>query len=168
MTSGRQSPAYTNPYGRRTDSGLIPNFGNLPFSSAIMANGHPANIQQQQLQNLDTSSEYSMLPLHSFEQETLGRAYLSFKEVALQMIADGTSARQILGPPDFVNLDLFFRQRLPQDDHTISTFVCEIMKNLANPDVYAKLASIVLMGPLMRVIFYCRAHTHTHMYCHAD
>lgn len=93
-----------------------------------------------------------MLPLHNNEHEAvLGKAYLSFRDATLQMIADGMSARDVLGSPDYVNLDLFFRDRVPTDGHSVDTFVCEILKSLANPDVYAKLATLVLLGPLMRV-----------------
>ncbi|KAI4727849.1 hypothetical protein E4T49_04373 [Aureobasidium sp. EXF-10728] len=150
----RTPPTSTNHYAEQLNLGLRSDFGNLPFSSAIKANGYPAHIQQQQLQNLSTTAEYSMLPLHSFESEALGRAYLSFRDATLQMIADGMPARDVLGQHDFINLDLFFRERLPTDGHSVSTFVCEILKNLANPDVYAKLATIVLLGPLMKWILF--------------
>ena len=141
-----------NQHAGQASVGFISDFGNLPFSSAIKANGYPAHIQHQQLQNLSTSAEYSMLPLHSNEHEAvLGKAYLSFRDATLQMIADGTNARDVLGSPDYVNLDLFFRDRVPTDGHSVDTFVCEILKSLANPDLYAKLATVVLLGPLMRV-----------------
>lgn len=135
---------------RRSHLGSQTDFGNLPFSSAIKANGYPLNIQHQQLQNLKYA-EHSRLPLHTFENEALGRAYLSFRDASLQMIADGASAIDILGSPDYVNLDLFFRERLPEDGHSVSTFTCEIMKNLANPDIFAKLAAMCLLAPMMRV-----------------
>jgi hypothetical protein len=152
MTHLRESSVSPYQFAGRADTGFKSDFGNLPFSSAIKANGYPAHIQHQQLQNLSTSAEYSMLPLHSNEHEAvLGKAYLSFRDATLQMIADGMNARQVLGSPDYVNLDLFFRERLPTDGHSVDTFVCEILKSLANPDIYAKLASLVLLGPLMRV-----------------
>ena len=152
LTHLRKTSNSPNQYAGQASTGLISDFGNLPFSSAIKANGYPAHIQHQQLQNLSTSAEYSMLPLHSNEHEALlGKAYLSFRDATLQMIADGMNARDVLGSPDYVNLDLFFRDRLPTDGHSVSTFVCEILKSLANPDMYAKLASLVLLGPLMRV-----------------
>ncbi|KAI5270558.1 hypothetical protein E4T47_06058 [Aureobasidium subglaciale] len=148
------SSTSTTPQVGRPNVGLTSLFGNLPFSSAIKANGYPANIQLQQLQNLDSTTEYSMLPLHTFESEALGRAYLSFRDATLQMIADGMSAREVLGPRDHINLDLFFRDRRPEDGHSVNTFVCEIMKPLANPDIIAKLASIVLLAPMMRWILF--------------
>ncbi|KAG9521309.1 hypothetical protein KCV07_g3673, partial [Aureobasidium melanogenum] len=153
-TALMKSRTIPQPHPGHVNTGLKSDFGNLPFSSAIKANGYPAHIQHQQLQNLSTSAEYSMLPLHSFEQEALGRAYLSFRDATLQMIADGMPARDVLGSHDYVNLDLYFRERLPTDGHSVSTFVCEIMKSLANPDMYAKLASMVLMAPLMRWILF--------------
>lgn len=76
---------------------------------------------------------------------------MTFKDAMLQMIADGVSAHNVLGPLDFVNLDLYFRDRLLDDGYSVSTFVCEITKNLANPDVFVKLASMVLLAPMMRV-----------------
>lgn len=151
LTRSRQNSAVTHPYERRSNVGLRSDFGNLPFSSAIKANGYPENIQQQQLKNLDATAEYSMLPLHTFESEALGRAYLSFRDATLQMIADGMNARDVLGTSDLINLDLYFRDRIPEDGHSVSTFVCEMMKSLANPDVFAKLASMVLLAPLLRV-----------------
>ncbi|TIA59374.1 hypothetical protein D6C77_04913 [Aureobasidium pullulans] len=154
LTRSRQNSAITHPYERRSNVGLRSDFGNLPFSSAIKANGYPENIQQQQLKNLDATAEYSMLPLHTFESEALGRAYLSFRDATLQMIADGMNARDVLGTSDLINLDLYFRDRIPEDGHSVSTFVCEMMKSLANPDVFAKLASMVLLAPLLRWILF--------------
>lgn len=169
LTNSRTIPYNAYPHSGHANIGLSADFGNLPFSSAIKANGYPAHIQHQQLENLSTSAEYSMLPLHSFECEALGRAYLSFRDATLQMIADGMPARDVLGSPDFVNLDLYFRERLPSDGHSVSTFVCEMMKSLANPDMYAKLATMVLMGPLMRVrltFFFVRPMLTSHSgYC---
>ncbi|THV91740.1 hypothetical protein D6D25_09559, partial [Aureobasidium pullulans] len=154
LTRSRHNSASTHPYERRSNVGLRSDFGNLPFSSAIKANGYPENIQQQQLKNLDATAEYSMLPLHTFESEALGRAYLSFRDATLQMIADGMNARDVLGTSDLINLDLYFRDRIPEDGHSVSTFVCEMMKSLANPDVFAKLASMVLLAPLLRWILF--------------
>jgi hypothetical protein len=152
LTHSPKTSASPHQHAGRANVGFIGDFGNLPFSSAIKANGYPAHIQLQQLQNLSATAEYSMLPLHSNEHEAvLGKAYLSFRDATLQMIADGTNARDVLGSSDYVNLDLFFRDRLPTDGHSVDTFVCEILKSLANPDIYAKLATLVLMGPLMRV-----------------
>ncbi|KAI4747091.1 hypothetical protein E4T50_02588 [Aureobasidium sp. EXF-12298] len=155
LTHVRKTSTSPNQHAGPVSTGLISDFGNLPFSSAIKANGYPAHIQHQQLQNLSTTAEYSMLPLHSNEHEAvLGKAYLSFRDATLQMIADGMNARDVLGSPDFVNLDLFFRDRVPTDGHSVDTFVCEILKSLANPDLYAKLATLVLLGPLMRWILF--------------
>jgi hypothetical protein len=114
MTHLRKTSVSPHQFAGPANTGFKSDFGNLPFSSAIKANGYPAHIQHQQLQNLSTSAEYSMLPLHSNEHEAvLGKAYLSFRDATLQMIADGMNARQVLGSPDYVNLDLFFRERLP-------------------------------------------------------
>ncbi|KAH0393157.1 hypothetical protein KCU89_g12707, partial [Aureobasidium melanogenum] len=100
-TALMNSRTIPQPHPGHVNTGLKSDFGNLPFSSAIKANGYPAHIQHQQLQNLSTSAEYSMLPLHSFEQEALGRAYLSFRDATLQMIADGMPARDVLGSHDY-------------------------------------------------------------------
>ncbi|KAH0286597.1 hypothetical protein M436DRAFT_50040 [Aureobasidium namibiae CBS 147.97] len=155
LTHSRKMSSCPNKHAGQASVGFISDFGNLPFSSAIKANGYPAHIQHQQLQNLSTSAEYSMLPLHSNEHDALlGKAYLSFRDATLQMIADGMNARDVLGSPDYVNLDLFFRDRVPTDGHSVDTFVCEILKSLANPDLYAKLATVVLLGPLMRWILF--------------
>lgn len=130
------------------DSGT--SFGNLPLSSAIRANGYPQAVQNQQVLNFQFPA-HSILPLHLAEDELLGKVYTSFRDAALHMMSSGTPAPQVLGLPDFVKLDLFFRPRTSRDAYNVDNFACEILKT--RPDdqsIFVKLACVPLVARLMK------------------
>ncbi|GAB7347559.1 hypothetical protein MBLNU459_g4449t1 [Dothideomycetes sp. NU459] len=125
-------------------------FGNLPLSSAIRTNGYPSAVQDQQMLNFQFPA-HSILPLHGTEDEILGKVYTSFRDAALQMMASGTPAPKVLGPPGYVELDLFFRSREPQDIYNVDNFACEILKTRPDDqEIFVKLACVPMVAYLMR------------------
>lgn len=144
--------AYEHMIASMNDSGPDPgtSFGNLPLSSAIRANGYPAAVQNQQIMNFQFP-DHNVLPLHVTEDELLGKIYTSFRDAALQMISSGTPVPEVLGSPELVKLDLFFRNRQPEDAYNVDNFACEILKT--RPDdqsIFVKLACVKMVAYLMR------------------
>ena len=73
--------------------------GNLPFSSAICANGYPRPLQEQQVQNM-TISIHLIQPIESNDPEPMSRVYSTFRAFARNALISGTPSQQIIGSPD--------------------------------------------------------------------
>ena len=96
--------------------------------------------------------DYRSLPLHTDVDSQLGRVYIGYRDAALEMIADGTPAPSVLGPPGYVDFDLFFRDRSPEDGFTVSAFACELFKSMdGTQDLFTLMASVMHVTYLMRV-----------------
>lgn len=124
-----QFPAGPSSHDNYVDPGAVRSFGNLPMSSAIMANGWSRNIQQQQV-DLVRKPQYACELLLLDEQtkgDPLSQAALSFRDDARSLIAQGHPIREILSM-DGLHTEMFFRDRLPDDPHTVSTWACEFTK----------------------------------------
>ncbi|KIV79363.1 hypothetical protein PV11_06926 [Exophiala sideris] len=132
VASPSQQPAFTGgPPGQDNyvDPGAVRTFGNLPMSSAIMANGWSRNVQQHQL-DLIRKPQYNCELLLVDDQtkgDPLSQAALGFRDDARSLIAQGRSVRKILSM-DGLQTEVFFRDRLPEDAHTVSNWACEFTK----------------------------------------
>ena len=125
--------------------------GNLPLSSAIMANGYPPYTQRQQLLNFIVP-EHAIPPLLVSEQSPLARLYVGFKEAALEQIGNGsTTVPELLGDLDLIYVDLLFRPRLADDRINVCNWACELVKNLPGFDLFVQLAWAGFLAKLMRV-----------------
>lgn len=130
----------------------VRDFGNLAMSSAVKANGYPPIVQAQQLANFQVN-EHSVPSLHIHEDSPLARAYTSFRDGALQMIASGTRAPEILGSDD-IDVELFFRGRTIYDSVTVSSWAAELVRVVFQDidfDIYVFLGTIALWTYLMQV-----------------
>lgn len=138
--------------------GAVRSFGNLSMSSAILANGYPEDIQIQQLRPFRSSIQ-TCLPVTIVgegQAAYITRAALSFKDVCRSMILAGASTESILST-DGLDLELFFRDRRPDDPHNVSTWACEFAKTWTFLPLYFRLASVHWVGTFMRwLILPCR------------
>ena len=124
-------------------------FGNLPLSSAVAANWFPRAIQERQIKNY-MIPVYLIQPLVVVENSTLSRVYTDYRDAARQQIANGTSVESIMGP-EFVCVDLFFRDRTPNDPYTVCSWACELVKPFTEHNDFVRLAGILLYTQYMRV-----------------
>lgn len=129
----------------------VQGFGNLPFSSAIKANHYPPAQQWQQLTVL-SSREYQMRSFALWEDSPIANLFYGFQDHAFQSIANGTPVSSILGS-DLIDVELIFRNRIPDDPYDVCSWACEMWKNVPNYDIYVKLASCVPASGFMRVCF---------------
>ena len=131
--------------------GYVEVFGNLPMSSAIMANGYPRKVQIQQLCHF-------RIPIHliqsliTFDNSALARVYTDYRDAARHMLASGVPNEEVSGP-DFTAIDLFFRDRVPSDPHTASFWACELCKTFGDAPIFVQLAGMYLLTYLMRVCY---------------
>lgn len=130
--------------------GAVEGFGNLPLSSAVRANYYPATVQARQLLNLQTD-EYRLPSFMASDSSPLSNIFYSYRDAAMEMLSNGVPALQVLGPSDRIDLELFFRDREPHDAYDAHSWACELVKNVADYDVFVKLASIALYTTYMRV-----------------
>lgn len=118
-------------------------FAHLPRSGVI--SGFPDNhMSRLQL------PVHLMKPLELEDNSPLSSVYTGFRRAANDMLASGTPVSAVMGP-DFVVVDLFFRDRQPADSHTICSWASELCKNFADFDVFSKLAQVFFLSSYMRV-----------------
>jgi hypothetical protein len=107
--------------------GYTRTFGNLPASSAIVANGYPADIQARQRLKY-SKPEYLVAPLIVADDTPLGRAYMEFKELGKRLMAEGVPASNI-ADQGLIDVSLFFRTRLATDLVNASTWTAEMLRS---------------------------------------
>lgn len=134
-------------------SGAVRSFGNLAMSNAVRVNGYPIEIQTQQLQVLSAPIE-TCLPLN-FEltmdgmARAAGNAVITFRDAARDAIARGAPAARVLSL-DGLDLDLFSRERRPDDMLTVANWAAEWGKAWKMFPVEVRYAAIHYIGSLMR------------------
>ncbi|KAI9708987.1 MAG: hypothetical protein M1828_002568 [Chrysothrix sp. TS-e1954] len=118
---GTRDPKYMRAFGvgsgRYATPGYVHIFGNLPLSSALVAAGHQSSTQARQTSNFMIPN-YLIQPLAEYEGSTLSRAYLDYRDEARGWLAKGDNPLSVIGP-DYVNVDLFFRERHDNDPRTV-------------------------------------------------
>ncbi|KAJ9628862.1 hypothetical protein H2203_002765 [Taxawa tesnikishii (nom. ined.)] len=82
------------------------NFGNLPFSSAIKANGMCPDVQARQVSNL-SKPEWSCESLLVFSDDPISQMIQGFHRKTAEWIAQGISLESILGQSGLLRLDPF-------------------------------------------------------------
>ena len=130
--------------------GYVEVFGNLPFSSSIASAGYSESIQSQQMLNYRLPI-HLVQPIVVIEDSPLSRVYTDYRDAARQLIASGAPLVDILGPQDYVNVDLYFRERQPNDPFSANFWACETFKTFDEFDGVVKLGVVALLTPFMRV-----------------
>ncbi|TEA15169.1 Nitrogen assimilation transcription factor nit-4 [Colletotrichum sidae] len=136
-------------YDQALPPGAVEGFGNLPLSSAVRANHYPPAVQTRQLLNMQIE-EYRIPSFMTSDGSPLSNIFYSYRDAAMEMLSNGVPSYQVLGPTDHVDLELFFRDREPQDPYDIHSWACELVKNIEGYDVFVKLASAALYISFMR------------------
>ncbi|KAF9872028.1 bZIP transcription factor [Colletotrichum karsti] len=129
--------------------GAVEGFGNLPLSSAVRANHYPPTVQARQLLNMQTE-EYRLPSFMASDGSPLSNIFYSYRDAAMEMLNNGVPSYQVLGPSDYIDLELFFRDRQPGDPYDVHTWACELVKNIDGYDIFVKLASVALYMSYMR------------------
>lgn len=124
-------------------------FGNLPFSSSLVATGYGDNVQRQQRLNFEVGEHY-LLPLLQVEDSSLGRVYTDFIELGRQTIEETGSADSVLEGA-CPNAEFFFRPRGEGDPITAYTFGFDVNRSFSGRFSYSlHLASSIMLGRLVR------------------
>ena len=123
-------------------------FGNIPLSCTSLVTPYHAADRPEAARVL--VPEHLIQPLWSADQSPLSKVYVEYRDAARRMIARGTRAEQVLGP-EFVSVDLFFRDRQSSDGFPVASWACEVCKGFYVIDMQVRLALALLFTYLMRV-----------------
>ncbi|CAI0643787.1 unnamed protein product [Colletotrichum noveboracense] len=129
--------------------GAVEGFGNLPLSSAVRANHYPPTVQARQLLSMRTE-EYRLPSFMTSDGSPLSNIFYSYRDAAMEMLSNGVPSYKVLGPQDQIDLELFFRDRQPEDAYDIHSWACELVKNIEGYDVFVQLACCALYATYMR------------------
>ncbi|KAJ0382598.1 hypothetical protein COL922a_012215 [Colletotrichum nupharicola] len=129
--------------------GAVEGFGNLPLSSAVRANHYPPTVRARQLLNMRTE-EYRLPSFMTSDGSPLSNIFYSYRDAAMEMLSNGAPSHKVLGPQDQIDLELFFRDRQPEDAYDIHSWACELVKNIEGYDVFVQLACCALYATYMR------------------
>lgn len=94
--------------------------------------------------------EYLLQPLWRPEKSPLSKLIMNYTRAARQMMANGTPIENIISP-DFVSVDLFFRDSQTKDSLSVTTWACELTKRFSMIDDRIRLAMVFLFVRLMKV-----------------
>ncbi|KAF6826850.1 bZIP transcription factor [Colletotrichum plurivorum] len=136
-------------HGHSLPPGAVEGFGNLPLSSAVRANHYPPAVQARQLLNMQTE-EYRLPSFMASDGSPLSNIFYSYRDAAMEMLSNGVPSYDVLGPSDHIDLELFFRDRQPDDPYDVHSWACELVKNVDGYDVFVQLASAALYTTYMR------------------
>ena len=120
------------------------------MSSAIVTASYPESIQSQQMLNYRIPI-HLVQPVVVVEDSPLSRVYTDYRDAARQLIASGAPLAEIVGPQDYVNVDLFYRDRRPTDPFSANFWACETCKTFDEFDDPVKLGAVALLTYFMRV-----------------
>lgn len=146
-----------SPSPRNLPSPHVELFGNFGPSGAVMASGVAETLQLQQSHRIPIYFVQSSVVI---EDSPLSRVYTDYRDAARQLIAGGAPLEDIMGSPDYIDVDLYFRTR-QNDNFSANFWACEALKSFNEFDHLVKLGSVALITHLMRVSCIDRSHTVT-------
>ena len=126
-------------------------FGNSPFAFADTI-VNPLDADRAQMFDLKIPLCLVQPLLMEEERCPMAAVYTDFRNLGRRQVAAGVPLDAILGPPE-VELDLYFRERTPDDSHTPAGWACEYMRLLEDLDIFVSLAAIYTFARFMRVCF---------------
>ncbi|KAJ4531337.1 hypothetical protein HRR76_009000 [Exophiala dermatitidis] len=98
-----------------------------------------------------------VLPLTVTDDSSMSRTYSHYLQAAHQMLEAGVPLSYLLGSPDQVVVDLFFRPREANDIYTCASWACEVCRSYDH-DIFVRLGCVFLLTSMMRVSFSYERH----------
>ncbi|KAL2397956.1 hypothetical protein ABEF93_006552 [Exophiala dermatitidis] len=90
-----------------------------------------------------------VLPLTVTDDSYMSRTYSHYLQAAHQMLEAGVPMSNLLGSPDQVVVDLFFRPREANDIYTCASWACEVCRSYDH-DIFVRLGCVFLLTFMMR------------------
>ncbi|KIW70914.1 hypothetical protein PV04_03144 [Phialophora macrospora] len=92
---------------------------------------------------------YRFQTLIAQEETPLSRVIVGYRDGARSLISNGADLAGILGS-DAIDVELFFRDRGPEDQFTVCNWACEVWRSFDDWDVFVRLAHILAYTVVMR------------------
>lgn len=128
-------------------------FGDLRAFGGNSSRQYHNSLEEFTVRSSATIPVYLIQSRLVLEDSALSKVYTGFRDAARQMIATGTPALNIVNGSEVV-VDLFFRERWPNDGFTCSSWACELCRSFGEVDDIVRIACVFLLTRLMRVCFY--------------
>jgi len=124
-------------------------FRNLSIPSNSIADGY-SPVSNDQTQHHRRLPIHLITPMELEDRSPLSLVFTDFRRAARDMLDSGLPPAAVTGP-DFVIVDLFFRNRIPSDAHTTCSWASELCKSFDGIDVFVRLAKVFFLSTYMRV-----------------
>lgn len=92
---------------------------------------------------------YTVQPVVAMENSPLSRVITDYRDAARAAIESSTAPIDILGP-DGIEVDLFFRDRRPEDNFNVCNWAAELSRSFEDWDIYVRLAGCLSLTYVMR------------------
>lgn len=121
-----------------------------PTASSYATNSRDLCVAQENQATRLRIPPHLVLPLTVTDDSYMSRTYSHYLQGAQQMLDSGVPLSEVLGPPDQVVVDLFFRPRSANDKFDCASWACEVSRSYDH-DVFVRLASVFMLTSMMRV-----------------
>ncbi|RVX72157.1 hypothetical protein B0A52_04755 [Exophiala mesophila] len=123
---------------------------NIPAQSPFIASSWDLSITREDgITNLRIPI-HLVQPLLVPDDSYLSNMYTDYVRGARFMIQQGTPVSQLLGSTAHIPVDLFFRNREPNDPWDCASWACEIWRSFVEVDGCVRLASVMCLTLMMR------------------
>ncbi|KAK8169291.1 hypothetical protein IWX90DRAFT_172581 [Phyllosticta citrichinensis] len=146
---------------RKKMRGYVEAFGNLPFSSALIANGYSAQVQRHQMSNFHVPVHF-LQPLWETDPSPLSRVVQDYRDMARQAYSN---TRRV-GVQTRTDVTAFFRDMTVERGTkvpTTSDWASEMNKSFDDIDIFVRLACLYFQTHLMLWMVNPTAETYARM-----
>ncbi|KAK7515291.1 uncharacterized protein IWZ02DRAFT_62426 [Phyllosticta citriasiana] len=146
---------------RKKMRGYVEAFGNLPFSSALVANGYPTQIQSHQMSNFHVPVHF-LQPLWETDPSPLSRVVQDYRDIARQAYSNTLR----VSVQTRTEITAFFRERIIErgaEVPTTSDWASEMNKSFEDVDIFVRLACLYFQTHLMLWMVNPTAETYARM-----
>ncbi|KAJ9624514.1 hypothetical protein H2203_005249 [Taxawa tesnikishii (nom. ined.)] len=123
-------------------------FGNLPFSSAIIANGMSPDIQARQLSNF-FKPEWLCESLLTYSDDPVSQMIQGFHRKTAELIAQGTTHEDVLGQSGLLCLDPFITNKPLSDPKDVPSWAANFGYSCTSTPIAEALVIIRSAAALM-------------------
>lgn len=146
---------------RKKMGGYVEAFGNLPFSSALVANGYSTQIQSHQMSNFHVPVHF-LQPIWETDSSPLSRVVQDYRDLARQAYSN----TRHVNVQTRTDVTAFFKDRIIErvaEVPTTSDWASEMNKSFEDVDMFVRLACLYFQTHLMLWMVNPTAETYARM-----
>lgn len=134
---------------RKKPRGYVELFGNLPFSSSLVANGYSPEIQSHQMSNFHVPVHF-LQPIWEVDSSPLSRVVQNYRDMARQAYHN---TRRV-SVQTRTDITTFFRENVVERGEevpTTSDWAADMNRSFDDVDIFVRLACLYFQTHLMLV-----------------